>query len=515
MNFSQKDLETIEQHQLTEQEIIRQINILKSGLPATEVIEPAVVNNGIIKLDDKQINVFLELFKKNKEDFSIEKFVPASGAATRMFKEWIFFHQNYKPGKDYYERFVRKNNLKTFETELEDFLDNLSAYAFYEELMTILLQQEPGFHQLDENHQVWTAIHYILSDEGLGYQKHPKAFISFHRYKNGVTKTAMEEHFVEAVEYAKGKTEFARLHFTISPQHEIQFKDLSTDLTKKYNVQVSYSFQKPSTDTVMVYKNNEIVRDETGKIVFRPGGHGALIENIQDLEADIILIKNIDNVQKGEKQSETLLYKKILAGFLIDLLQKNKKFLTKLKNEKPIQEELKEIENFAKNQMNIRFIDGYDMLNNSGKRKYLFYKLNRPIRVAGMVKNTGEPGGGPFWALDKNEIKSLQIVEKAQIDTNVENQKNILEKSTHFNPVDLVISIFDFEGNKFNLQEFINDKAAFLTEKSYQGKPVKVYERPGLWNGAMDGWNTVFIEVPLETFSPVKVIQDLLKSAHQ
>ena len=515
MIFTENDLKEIEKHQLTKDEVLRQIKIIKEGLPATEVLEPATINNGIVKFSMNEIAFLKDYFLQNKNQFSIQKFVPASGAATRMFKEWIFFHQNYKTGKDFYERFVKQHHLSTFETNLDDFLDNLSAYAFYEELMQILLREEPGFHQLDENVQVWTAIHYILSDDGLGYQKFPKAFLKFHRYGKENTKTALEEHLVEAEDYATGKDDKAKVHFTISPAHELQFQALSKELADKYPVEIAYSFQKPSTDTIMLDEQGQIVRDNENHIVFRPGGHGALIENIQDLDADIIFIKNIDNVQKQDKQADTLLFKKVLGGYLMQLMQKNKTYLLKLKNEKPIHEELQEIEDFAKNDLNIGFIEGYEMLNNSGKRKYLFYKLNRPIRVAGMVKNTGEPGGGPFYARDKNDIKSLQIVEKAQIDLHNPNQKDILEQSTHFNPVDLVISIKDFEGNKFDLQEFINDKAAFLTDKSYQGKTVKVYERPGLWNGAMDAWNTVFVEVPLDTFSPVKVVQDLLKTAHQ
>ncbi len=516
MTFSEQDIQQIQQHGLTTEEVQRQIDILKQGLPYTEVLAPATVDNGIIKLNDEQQTHYLNIFETKKDQYRLQKFVPASGAATRMFKEWQFFHNNYKPGRDYYERFVKKHQLKSFEPDLDDFLNNFPGFAFYQDLMDVLKQQEPGYHQLDENEQAWQLIHYTLSDDGLGYARKPKAFIKFHRYNKNDMRTALEEHLIEAQAYTGNQKQNGQVEFSISPAHRQEFDDLTNSLKENYNVNIEASYQKPETDTVMIdQETGELVRDEQGNLVFRPGGHGSLIHNIQDLDGDIIFIKNIDNVQKGAAQDTTITYKKILAGYLMTLLQKNKEYLEILRDEKPIHEALQEIEDFAKNDLNINFIEGYDTLNNSGKRKYLAYKMNRPIRIAGMVKNTGEPGGGPFWAKDKNHIKSLQIVEKAQIDLDNLQQKDILEQSTHFNPVDLVLSIKNFEGQKFDLSEFINEQAGFITEKSYQGKPVKVYERPGLWNGAMDAWNTVFIEVPLDTFSPVKTVTDLLKPQHQ
>ena len=515
MNFSEKDIAHIQQHGLSIDEVNRQLQILKEGLPPAELIAPAVIGDGIIKLDETQEAYYENLFEQNKNNYRLQKFVPASGAATRMFKDWVFFHQNYRPGRDYYERFVKRHALNMPEY-LDDFLDEFAGYAFYQDLMDVIKRQEPGFFQLDENEQAWKYLHYILSEDGLGYAHLPKALLKFHRYGKQETRTALEEQLVESQAYTGNENQKGEVHFSISPQHLQAFTALSGQLQEKYPVEVTHSFQKPSTDAIMMdMATGEIVRDEQGQIVFRPGGHGSLIDNVQDLDAGVIFIKNIDNVQKGDRQKTTIRYKKILAGYLMQLMEQSKKYLEKLKNEKPIHDELQEIEDFASKVLNINFIEGYDTLNNSGKRKYLAYKINRPLRVAGMVKNTGEPGGGPFWAQDQNGLKSLQIVEKAQIDTQNSEQKKLLEQSTHFNPVDLVISIKDFEGNKFDLKEFVNEKAAFITEKYYQGNPVKVYERPGLWNGAMDNWNTVFIEVPLETFSPVKTVTDLLKPEHQ
>jgi len=516
MNFPKNDLSQIQAHGLNPEEVKRQITILNEGLPIAKVLAPATINNGIVQTDEASQKYFLNYFEQHKDAFSLQKFVPASGAATRMFKEWQFFHHNYKPGRDYYERFVKKHNLKTFEPDLDDFLNIFPGFAFYQDLMDVILQQEPGYHQLDEHEQAWKLIHFTLSDDGLGYINKPKAFIKFHRYSKNDIRTALEEHLIETQKYTDNTTQKPWVEFSISPQHRQEFDDLTAKLKDKYDIDIDASYQKPETDTVMIdLETGELVRDENGNLVFRPGGHGSLINNIQDLKSDLIFIKNIDNVQKGTAQETSNKFKKILAGYLMDLLAQNRKYLEKLRDEKPIHDELLEIENFAKNKLNINFIEGYDTLNNSGKRKYLAYKMNRPVRVAGMVKNTGEPGGGPFWAKDQNGIKSLQIVEKAQIDLYNPEQKQILEQATHFNPVDLVLSIKDFEGKKFDLSEFVNEQAGFVTEKSYNGKPVKVYERPGLWNGAMDAWNTVFVEVPLETFSPVKTITDLLKPEHQ
>ena len=516
MKFSPQDIEQIKDHGLNTAEVERQIDILKNGLPFTEVLEPATVDNGIVKLDEDLQETYLDFFEQNKEQYTLQKFVPASGAATRMFKDWVFFHQNYQPGRHYYERFVKQHKLKSMEPDLDDFLNNFPGYAFYQDVIDAIKETLPGYFQLDENEQAWQLIHFTISDEGLGYARKPKAFIKFHRYGKTNTKTAFEEHLTEAENYTVTDKQKGNVSFSISPQHQQMFDQLVQQVNSDQSIDISNSYQKPETDTVMLdIATGELVRDENGKLVFRPGGHGSLIDNIQDLDADIILIKNIDNVQKGEAQQTTVRYKKVLAGYLMNLLAKTKHYLEILQKEKPVGEALLEIENFASQKLNIRFIEGYDTLNNSGKRKYLAYKLNRPLRVAGMVKNTGEPGGGPFWAKDQNGIKSLQIVEKAQIDPDNPQQQEILQLATHFNPVDLVVSIKDFKSNKFNLKEFINDAAGFVTEKSYNANPVKVYERPGLWNGAMDGWNTVFIEVPLETFSPVKTVSDLLKPEHQ
>ena len=514
MLFTPADLEQFKQKGIDSKQIERQLDLLKKGNQPVDILKPATVNDGILQFTDEEKEYYKNFFETHKNSYSLQKFVPASGAASRMFKDWIYFHDHYKPGKDFYKRFVKQHQLESMPPEVEDFLDEISGYAFYEDLMEAVKENEPGFFQLDENEQAWKFIHYILSEEGLNYQKLPKLALKFHRYGKNKSLTPAEEHVIEAMDHSLNDQQEAKIHFSISPAHEQLFKKIQKELGNKYPVKIDYSFQKPSTDAIMMDEKQEIVRDEQGKIVFRPGGHGALLDNIQDLDADLIFIKNIDNVQKGEKKKDTLLYKKILAGKLMELVKKRNEYLELLENQKPVGKELQEIEDFAKNELNIRFIEGYEPLNNSGKRKYLYYKLNRPLRVAGMVKNTGEPGGGPFWALDKNSIKSLQIIEKSQIDLNNPSQKKHFENSTHFNPVDLVIHFKDSKGEKYDLKDFVNENTAFISNKTHGSKKVRVYEHPGLWNGSMDGWNTVFIEVPLSTFSPVKTVKDLQKPAH-
>jgi len=291
MNFSEKDLQQINNHGITPEEIKRQIKILEEGLDYTEVIAPATINNGIVKLSETDEQQFFYFFNNHKDNFSLQKFVPASGAATRMFKEWTFFHLNYQPGRDFYERFVKKHKLTSFEADLDDFLNNFPGFAFYQDLMDIIAREASGYHQLDENEQVWQLIHYTLSDDGLGYARKPKAFIKFHRYNKNDIRTALEEHLVETQAYTANKDNNGKVEFSISPTHKQEFNYLSGELNNKYNVSIESSFQKPETDTVMIYlDNNDLVRDENGNLVFRPGGHGSLIHNIQDLNSDIIFI---------------------------------------------------------------------------------------------------------------------------------------------------------------------------------------------------------------------------------
>jgi hypothetical protein len=319
---------------------------------------------------------------------------------------------------------------------------------------------------------------------------------------------------MEAYQYASGKT--ANLHFTVSPEHKANFEHQLSQLVPQYEKQCAMAFnitlstQKSSTDTIAADENNEPFRDAKGQLVFRPGGHGALIENLNELEADLIFIKNIDNVVTDSKREPTIIYKEALAGFGLEMQQQIQQSIVALKNSKPHTE----VANFVQQALQIELGSDYEVLSQQEQRDYLYKILNRPLRICGMVKNVGEPGGGPFW-VNKRGVSSLQIVESAEIDMQQADQKQIMENATHFNPVDLICFTKDFEGKSFNLKDFVDNEAAFISEKSKDGKTLKAMELPGLWNGAMAFWTTLFVEVPLETFNPVKTVNDLFRPMHQ
>ena len=358
-----------------------------------------------------------------------------------------------------------------------------------------------------------------MKPKGLNYAHHPKGSIKFHHYPDS-SRTALEEHLIEALNYAKDDNNIARIHFTISPEQSELVRAI-IDRAKKqhkengYSIDVTYSYQKPSTDTIAVTINNKPFTDKDGELVFRPAGHGALLENLNDLKGDIIFIKNIDNIVPDHLREETYRFKKILAGYLIELKSKIDSYLNQLE-QTPVNDSLiPEILEFAANKLSIYFKSNFSSLSKEEKVKILFEKLNRPLRVCGMVKNEGHAGGGPFWVEEKDGSVSLQIVEKTQIDLEDESQRKILESSTHFNPVDLVCAVKDYRGKPFNLLKFTNPDSGLITVKSKEGKELKALELPGLWNGSMAKWITVFVEVPKITFNPVKEVNDLLWKEHQ
>jgi len=325
---------------------------------------------------------------------------------------------------------------------------------------------------------------------------------------------------MEASLYASSKNT-ASLHFTISDNHAKMFNDelrqIKKDVEEKTNTNfdVSFSFQSQSTNTIAITSKDELYRDETGNLLFRPSGHGALIKNLNALDFDLIFIKNIDNIVIFEQNKKASEYKKLLAGVLLKIQQQIFKYLQRLEEDSILEDEISNIELFAVNRINIELNEAYRHFNLGEKAIYLQNKLNRPIRVCGMVKNEGEPGGGPFWVKDENGQVSLQIIEFAQIDFENEQQKEIAKNASHFNPTDLVCGVKDYKGEKFDLTQFVDPKAAFITMKSQNGVAVKALELPGLWNGSMAHWNSIFVEIPVSTFNPVKTVNDLLKPAHQ
>jgi hypothetical protein len=441
--------------------------------------------------------------------------VPASGAATRMFKFLFQFLAEYNPEKESINSYINKNKAK----DLSVFLVGLEKLPFFEQVIHKVHENVPNFNNLGYDLQRVEFVKTMLEETQLNLAFYPKGLLPFHRYKNNVS-TAFEEHLFEAALYASSNN-VANLHFTISERHkhhfDEEFRYIEEDVEERTNTKfnITFSYQNESTDTIAVTHKNEPFRDEKGQLVFRPSGHGALIQNLNALDADIIFIKNIDNVVVNKYKNEVANYKMILAGILLDLQDKAFHYLRQLDTNQISESELIEIANFVSNQLNVSFSSEFEKFSLKHQIKYLKDKLNRPIRVCGMVKNEGEPGGGPFWVKDESGTISLQIVESAQVDKSNKTQKEIMKNATHFNPVDLVCSIKNYLGESFDLTKFIDHKTAFISEKTKSGKHLKALELPGLWNGAMANWNTIFVEVPLLTFNPVKTVNDLLKPAHQ
>ena len=501
--MNKQDLEQIKERNVTEEQVERQVAQLKRGTTFVKLIRPATIGDGILKMSPEQVDEMNQTFDADKEYYQFTKFVPASGAASRMFKDLFAFIEN---------------GVETKFTEI--FFAHIHSFAFFDDLNEAVkrIYGQDIDNMVKEGRQV-DVVKALLLDEGLGYGKLPKALLKFHHYEH-FDRLALEEHLVEAARYATSNDGTARLHFTVSPEHEQPFKDTVARLIDSYEKQygvrydISYSCQKPSTDTVAIDADGNLFRENNGKLLFRPGGHGALIENLNDLGQEIVFIKNIDNIVPETRMETTVTYKKVLAGLLLRLQQQSFEYLEMLDNGDVTEEDLREIMAFAKEQLMIEipgFVEQYDIYE---KTDFLYGCLNRPMRVCGMVKNEGEPGGGPFWVKNMDDEISLQIIESSQIDHNKEDQEAIFKGSTHFNPVDLVCGCWNYKGEAFNLTDYVDPNTGFVSSKSKDGRELKALELPGLWNGAMADWITVFVEVPIETFNPVKTVNDLLKPMH-
>ena len=503
-DFTTKQLEQIKSHGADVNKVQEQINIFEQGLKFLDISKIAKINDGIQKLKNIKQDFYIEKyneFSKNKNS-KIIKFVPASGAASRMFKDLFLFY------KDKDASFPEKNQ---FNVAFE-LVNNLQKFAFINDLESVLKKDNIELKNIiSENTKI--IFEYILTPKGLNYGKLPKALIKFHKYKNE-TRTSFEEHIVEGFLYALSQNN-VNLHFTISNEHLKYFKNLEKNILPKYQkkakVNIEYSFQEKSTDTLAVDITNKPFIDENDKLLFRPAGHGALINNLNKLKADLIFIKNIDNVVADDYKSDTITYKKLIAGILLEIQEQTFKILKNIDDNKI---EIKKIEEFVNEKLQVIFPDDYFSKSEIDKVNFLKSKLNRPIRVCGMVINQGEPGGGPFWVKHFDNSIQLQIVEKSQININNEVQNKILNSSEYFNPVDLVVSTKTYKGDYFNLLDFIDNQTSFISEKSQNGRVLKALEIPGLWNGAMSNWNTIFVDVPISTFNPVKIVTDLLRGYH-
>jgi hypothetical protein len=507
--LNKKDVDQLNEKGISENVVLKQIERFISGFEQLDVIKPATPNNGIKVLNNRQNDEYSEILDNSvKNGLSVMKFVPASGAATRMFKDLF----------QYFDNPVNVDELPA-NHPITQFLEQLPKFAFFP-----ILQEIFSNDNLDDLNtrklKITEIIGETLNSKTLNYGKLPKGLIHFHKYPDNIIRTAMEEHLVEGSYYAINQDNSVRIHFTVSPEHNELFKskldDKKTHIEKIYKTKlnIDFSFQKSYTDTVAVTPDNKPFRDKEGNIVFRPGGHGALIENLNEQNADVIFIKNIDNVSSEHLINDTVTYKKSIGGLLLFLQKTIFDFLKNL--DKEINESLIEkIETFIKDELFVELQAPYFKFSITQKAEYLRKYLNRPVRVCGMVRNEGEPGGGPFWVKEKNGQETLQILESSQLDLDNPLQAKQLKNATHFNPVDLVCSTKDYKGNKFILTEFSDPETGFISEKSVSGQSIKALELPGLWNGAMANWISLFVEVPITTFNPVKTVNDLLRIQHQ
>lgn len=476
--FTEKDLQQIVAHGLTVEAVERQIENFRQGFPSLKVVSAASPSDGITVLTAEQAAAYAEKFENRGETVTVAKFVPASGAATRMFKELFEFVNEDKRGKG-----------------IDTLLENIEKFAFYPELKEVVSDFS------DEK-----AVVSAIIAKGLGYGSLPKGLVTFHAYQNGARK-AVEEHLVEGALYGAANG-IVRLHFTVSPEHEGAFRELLAEKTAKYEelfgvkYDISFSQQKSSTDTIAVNPDNTPFRTDDGKLLFRPAGHGALLENLNEIEASVIFVKNIDNVTTDALRADTVLYKKALAGLLLELQAQTFEALATLKSGEA---DVAAVGKFVDEKLCVKLPENYDVA-------LLERLLSRPIRVCGMVRNEGEPGGGPFWVANADGTQTLQIAESSQISAE---DMHLMKDATHFNPVDLVCGVYAADGTKYDLLQYTDPATGFISSKSSGGRTLRAQELPGLWNGAMADWNTIFVDVPISTFSPVKVVQDLLRPQHQ
>jgi len=510
MTFTEADKIVLKDKGISKEKAQGQIETFKEGIPFVNLQKAAVIGDGLQKYSDAEEADLVSIFESKRGTLSLLKFVPASGAASRMFKSLFNFIDSFNPKAQTFKEYVNTNN----DSAMQSFFEKYTLFPFYE-----LVQERIAGKYASEDEGKHLFVKDMLSEDALNYGFYPKGLLPFHKYSNTIS-TAFEEHLKEAAQYAKTKG-VAKLHFTISPQHadmfENEFALAGERVTNETGTDfdVSYSFQKTSTDTIAVDLNNEPFRNSDGSVLFRPGGHGALIENLNEQEADVIFIKNIDNVVTSKALNTVADSKKVLGGVLLKVQEKAFKYAAELARENMSDTLIKEVKQFLESELNVRFSGKFDSLDTVTQRAELQSNLNRPIRICGMVKNEGEPGGGPFWVKNLEGDVSLQIIESAQIDMSNPHQADILKNATHFNPVDIVCGVKNHKGEKYDLADFIDPKQGFITVKTQEGRELKAMELPGLWNGAMANWNTLFVEVPVQTFNPVKTVNDLLRPSHQ
>ena len=513
--FTEKDLQQISEKGIEISTINKQIDNFIHGFRYIHLVRPATNGDGIFSFNADDTEKYIRYYNKQISASSVIKFVPASGAATRMFKHLFEFCKRYRDTPDQRAEFVKETHFNS----VGYFISHLKEIAFYKKLDEILHQNDLDAGKLISSWQLDLLISFILQDKGLNYASLPKGLLLFHDYPEGA-RAAAEEHLVEAANYARNEDGTARIHFTISPEHREKFNELFSRVKESYEArfgvtfEISFSEQLPSTDTIAVDEENVPFRNADGNILFRPGGHGALLKNLSQLDEEIIFVKNIDNIIPDRLKETTYNYKRVIGGYLLFIRNRIFDFLAEANQAQLPEAAFREIVHFARTHLFMKFSSDFESCSPRAKQSELVNRLNRPIRVCGMVKNEGEPGGGPFWVMSQEGNKSLQIVESSQIDLKNPAQQQIVNEATHFNPVDLVCSVKDFQGESFDLPEFVDEETGFISLKSNDGRTLKAQELPGLWNGAMADWITVFVEVPIITFNPVKTVNDLLRKEH-
>jgi hypothetical protein len=503
--FSQKDLQQIRSKGISIDEINQQIRHFQQGFPPADITMPATPGKGIMLLTEGDQQHYKDVFLDNAPDFRIIRFIPASGAASRMFKT-LYEALEHLQGKTLKEQ----QGWILEQKELRKFFKKLKKYPFYEDL------------GLPEDASPDRLLNRLLGGDGLGYGNLPKGLLKFHKYSESDRRTAFEEHAREAVKYCGNRDGLVRMHMTVSPDHLDGFQIEAARILPRIeqetgiHVDVSFSFQKPETDTIAVTPQNEPFRNADGSLLFRPGGHGALIRNLDALDGDIVFVSNIDNVAPDRLKNLRVEQKQVLGGLLLEVRSKIFYYLRQLKGEEKMEKtRLDSMMTYLHERLGIAIPEMLKSWDVAQLRAWLISTIDRPIRVCGMVRNEGEPGGGPFYVRSESGEVSLQIVESSQIDMKDPDKAELVNQSTHFNPVDLVCSLRDYRGEKFNLNEYVDQNTGFISEKSVGGKPLKALELPGLWNGSMAGWLTLFAEVPIETFSPVKTVFDLVRKEHR
>lgn len=507
MELTSKDRETLINRGISEEKFNEELCRLRAGFPFLRVLGPATPGNGIMVLDDKQRRHYEEVWNEYvASGAKVVKMVPASGAASRMFKNLF--------------KFAGGDSKTPDSPFIQDFCNGLHTFAFFPELdATCIRLYGKGADELLNEGDARSVVKALVEPEGMNYGALPKALLSFHKTDDNA-RTALEEHLAEGAQYAAGKDGMVHVHFTVSPEHiplvEKKVSEASPALEEKYGVKfdISESIQRPSTDTIALGPDGEPFRTEDGELFFRPGGHGALIENLGDIDADVIFLKNIDNVVPDSRRDLTIEYKKVLGGVLVENSNRIAHYIGELTAGMPSRPVLNEMLDYLRYTLCVTG-DNASHMEDLELADYLLCKFSRPLRVCGMVRNEGEPGGGPYLAYNADGTISPQILESTQIDTSKEEGRELMSRATHFNPVDLVCDIKDANGDNYDLKEYVDADTGFISSKSVKGVELKALELPGLWNGAMSDWNTIFVEVPAETFNPVKIVNDLLRPAHQ